>query len=51
VADLPADFYLETVKLVFQDCALAQGRLQWRGRRVVLHVGSADSVLVVQCCG
>src|SRR4029450_3363445 len=25
VADLPADFYLDTVRLVFQECALAKG--------------------------
>ena len=34
VADLPAEFYLETVQLVFQDYALARGDLHWRGRRV-----------------
>jgi len=34
VADLPAEFYLETVKLVFQDYALPRGELMWRGRRV-----------------
>ena len=34
VADLPAEFYLETVKLVFQDYALPRGELFWRGRRV-----------------
>ena len=34
VADLPAEFYLETVQLVFQDYALAKGELRWRGRRV-----------------
>ena len=34
VADLPAEFYLETVRHVFQDCALAQGKLQWRGRPI-----------------
>ncbi len=34
VADLPAEFYLETVKRVFQECALACGTLEWRGRRV-----------------
>jgi polyhydroxyalkanoate depolymerase len=32
--DLPAEFYLETVKTVFQDCALATGELRVRGRRV-----------------
>jgi len=34
VADLPAEFYLETVQLVFQDYALPKGELLWRGRRV-----------------
>jgi polyhydroxyalkanoate depolymerase len=34
VSDLPAEFYLETVKLVFQDYALARGELKWRGRKV-----------------
>ena len=34
VADLPAEFYLETVKLVFQEYALAKGELKWRGRNV-----------------
>jgi poly(3-hydroxybutyrate) depolymerase len=34
VADLPAEFYLETVRIIFQEYALAQGRLAWRGRAV-----------------
>lgn len=34
VCDLPAEFYLETVRLVFQECALPQGKLTWRGRSV-----------------
>jgi polyhydroxyalkanoate depolymerase len=34
VADLPAEFYLETVQRVFQDYALPQGELHVRGRRV-----------------
>jgi poly(3-hydroxybutyrate) depolymerase len=34
VTDLAADFYLETVRRVFQDCALATGKLAFRGRRV-----------------
>ena len=34
VADLPAEFYLETVRVIFQEYALAQGRFMWRGRRV-----------------
>jgi poly(3-hydroxybutyrate) depolymerase len=34
VMDLPAEFYLQTVRLVFQEHALARGQLEWRGRRV-----------------
>jgi poly(3-hydroxybutyrate) depolymerase len=34
VADLAADFYLETVRLVFQEFALPKGELKFRGRRV-----------------
>ena len=34
VADLSADFYLETVRLVFQEYALARGELTLRGRKV-----------------
>jgi poly(3-hydroxybutyrate) depolymerase len=34
VADLPAEFYLETVQLVFQEYALPRGQLTVRGRRI-----------------
>jgi poly(3-hydroxybutyrate) depolymerase len=34
VMDLPAEFYLETVKLVFQDRALPLGELEVHGRPV-----------------
>ena len=34
VLDLTAEFYIETVKLVFQDYALARGQLQYKGRTV-----------------
>lgn len=34
VADLPAEFYLETVRFVFQEHALPRGRLRWRERTV-----------------
>jgi poly(3-hydroxybutyrate) depolymerase len=34
VADLPAEFYLETVERVFQCHDLPRGELAWRGRRV-----------------
>jgi poly-beta-hydroxyalkanoate depolymerase len=32
--DLPAEFYLETVKLIFQDHALPLGKLEVHGRPV-----------------
>jgi poly(3-hydroxybutyrate) depolymerase len=34
VADLPAEFFLETVRRVFQDYDLPLGKLTWRGRVV-----------------
>jgi poly(3-hydroxybutyrate) depolymerase len=34
VLDLTAEFYLETVRLVFQECALPLGKLEWQGERV-----------------
>ncbi len=34
VLDLTAEFYLETVRLVFQEHALPLGKLTWRGERV-----------------
>ncbi|HUZ74575.1 MAG TPA: hypothetical protein VMU87_16445 [Stellaceae bacterium] len=34
VMDLPAEFYLETVRTVFQNHDIACGALRWRGRRV-----------------
>jgi polyhydroxyalkanoate depolymerase len=34
VLDLTAEFYLETVRLIFQEHALPLGRLQWYGQRV-----------------
>jgi polyhydroxyalkanoate depolymerase len=34
VLDLAAEFYLETVRLVFQEHALPRGAIEWRGRKV-----------------
>src|ERR1700691_4898064 len=34
VLDLSADFYLETVQLIFQDHALPLGKLEWHGQKV-----------------
>ena len=34
VLDLTAEFYLETVRLIFQDHALPLGKLEWHGQRI-----------------
>jgi poly(3-hydroxybutyrate) depolymerase len=34
VLDLSAEFYLDTVRLVFQEHALPRGAMSWRGRKV-----------------
>ena len=34
VLDLTAEFYLETVRLVFQEHALPLGKLKWHGQKV-----------------
>lgn len=34
VLDLPAEFYIETVKAVFQEASLAKGEMTYRGRKV-----------------
>jgi poly(3-hydroxybutyrate) depolymerase len=48
VMDLPAEFFLETVKSVFQDHALARGALEWRGRRVRPQAIRRTAVLAVE---
>ena len=48
VADLPAEFYLETVKLVFQEYALAHGKLTWRGRKVDPRAIRRTTLLTVE---
>jgi poly(3-hydroxybutyrate) depolymerase len=48
VADLPAEFYLETVRLVFQEYALPRGRLYWRGRKVDPHAIRRTALLTVE---
>jgi polyhydroxyalkanoate depolymerase len=48
VADLPAEFYLETVRLVFQEYALPRGKLKWRGRKVDPHAIRRTALLTVE---
>jgi poly(3-hydroxybutyrate) depolymerase len=48
VLDLTAEFYLETVKLVFQDYALAKGELQYEGRTVNPKAIRKTTILTVE---
>ncbi|MBA1147319.1 polyhydroxyalkanoate depolymerase [Ectothiorhodospiraceae bacterium WFHF3C12] len=48
VADLPAEFYLETVRVVFQEYALAKGEFEWRGRRVDLSAIRDTALLTIE---
>ena len=48
VLDLTAEFYLETVRLVFQECALPAGKLQWRGERVEPRAIKRTMLLTVE---
>lgn len=48
VMDLSADFFLETVRLVFQEHALPQGRLEIGGRRVDPKAIRGISLLTVE---
>jgi polyhydroxyalkanoate depolymerase len=48
VLDLTAEFYLDTVSIVFQEALLAQGRLTWRGRPVDPGVIRRTALLTVE---
>ncbi len=48
VADLPAEFYLETVSRVFQDHLLPQGLMTWHGEVVDPAAIRRTSLLVVE---
>jgi poly(3-hydroxybutyrate) depolymerase len=48
VLDLSADFYLETVRTVFQEHALPLGKLQWRGRKVEPRAIRRTALLTVE---
>jgi poly(3-hydroxybutyrate) depolymerase len=48
VLDLTAEFYLETVRLVFQECALPTGKLEWQGGRVELRAIKRTMLLTVE---
>ncbi len=48
VFDLPARFYLETVKRVFQDADLARGALTYKGKRVDPSVIRKTALLTIE---
>jgi len=48
VMDLAADFYLETIKRVFHDQDLAQGRLRVHGERVVPAAIERTALMTVE---
>jgi len=48
VLDLPAEFFLETVRDVFQEALLAEGRLTYRGRRIDLSKIKHTRLLTVE---
>src|SRR5260370_10131270 len=48
VLDLAAEFYLETVRLVFQECALPTGKLEWQGGRVEPRAIKRTMLLTVE---
>jgi poly(3-hydroxybutyrate) depolymerase len=48
VADLPAEFYLETVSRVFQEHSLPRGLLHWRGQKVEPSAIRRTALLAVE---
>jgi polyhydroxyalkanoate depolymerase len=48
VLDLAAELYLETVRVVFQEHALARSRLEWRGRPVDPRAIAWTALLTVE---
>ena len=48
VSDLSSDFYLETVRLVFQEYALPLGQLTFRGRPIDLKAIRRTALLTIE---
>jgi poly(3-hydroxybutyrate) depolymerase len=48
VMDMPAEFYLQTVYLIFQEHALPCGKLMWRGRRVEPRAITRTALLTIE---
>jgi poly(3-hydroxybutyrate) depolymerase len=48
VMDLPAAFFLDTIKMIFHDFALPQGRLFWRGEHIALSAIRKPALMTVE---
>lgn len=48
IMDLPAEFYLETVRDVFQEHRMPQGRLTWHGHNIDLGAIETTHILAVE---
>ncbi|HTT79792.1 MAG TPA: polyhydroxyalkanoate depolymerase [Stellaceae bacterium] len=48
IMDMPAEFYLQTVRAIFQQHALPRGRMFYRGRRVEPHTISKTALLTIE---
>jgi poly(3-hydroxybutyrate) depolymerase len=48
VMDLPAEFYLQTVRTVFQEHALPLGKFEWHGRRIDPRAIRRTALLTVE---
>ena len=48
VCDLPAEFYLETVRTVFQEHALPRGTMTWRGKPIELGAIRKTALFTVE---
>jgi poly(3-hydroxybutyrate) depolymerase len=48
VMDMPAEYYLQTVHLIFQQHALPRGKLFWHGRRVEPRAIARTALLTIE---
>jgi poly(3-hydroxybutyrate) depolymerase len=48
VMDVPAEYYLDTLSVVFKTHALARGRMRWRGRRVRADLVHRAALMTVE---
>ena len=48
VMDMPAEYYLQTIKTVFQDHALPEGTMMWRDRRIDTKAIRKTAIMTVE---